>query len=92
MVKLEVIFRCVSELQMSTFGLADKGNKSTDYNPDLLMGTGISRETNPMTGTLGGFVHLPDGEMGFLTCAHVVGDYVGQQVVQPSHGEMPTSR
>ena len=68
------------------------GSRCTDINRQLLMGTTISRTgLNPMTGTLGGFVSLPGIEMGFLTCAHVVGTNKFQTVSQPSHADLPPS-
>ena len=68
------------------------GSRSTDINQKLLMGTTISKTgSNPLTGTLGGFVRLPTGDMGFLTCAHVVGLNKDQTVSQPSHAELPPS-
>ena len=66
------------------------GSRCTDINPNLLIGSTISRTgAKPLTGTLGGFVRLSEENMGFLTCAHVVGLKKGQTVSQPSHAELP---
>ena len=43
------------------------------------MGTeiGVIDNLNSYCGTLGGFVPLPNGEVGALTCSHVMGIYSG---------------
>ena len=50
------------------------------------MGTelGVVDNFNSYCGTLGGFVQLPNGEVGALTCAHVMGIYSG------TSGEVPS--
>ena len=67
------------------------GKKSCDVNDQLLMGTEIRLLGNNFCGTLGAFVPLPNGELGALTCAHVMGVYSGEYdadttkvVIQPS--------
>ena len=50
-----------------------QGKGQDDFNETLLMGTSISRTGCISSGTLGGFVSLPKGDIGFLTCAHVIG-------------------
>ena len=73
--------------------LSNHGKKGCDLNENLLMGTEIGLYGNGLRGTLGAFVSLPNGEVGALTCAHVMGVYhgfcdedVSKIVTQPSVG------
>ena len=51
-----------------------------DNHNKLKMGACISGADGTRMGTLGGFIPLADGQMGFLTCAHVVGLEIGAPV------------
>ena len=55
------------------------GEKDIKYLP-LQIGAAISGTTGSRIGTLGGFVTLPNGQIGFITCAHVVGTETGSVV------------
>ena len=46
----------------------------------LQIGAALCGTTGSRIGTLGGFVTLPNGQIGFITCAHVVGTETGSVV------------
>ena len=46
----------------------------------LQIGAAICGTTGSRIGTLGGFVILPNGQIGLITCAHVVGTETGSVV------------
>ena len=82
-----LIIHVLTQVQM----IPSRGKKSSDLNESLLMGTEIRLIGNGFCGTLGGFLPLPNGEIGALTCAHVLGVYdgvseedVSKIVIQPS--------
>lgn len=83
-------------IQFQKLSICQFGNRPSDVNEVLLMGTSISKQDNMSTGTLGGFVALPDRKVGFITCAHVFGEVEGESlsevegkfVSQPSDGDV----
>jgi hypothetical protein len=49
------------------------------------MGTSVCLQSGTGAGTVGGFLLLPDGDIGFLTCAHTFTDAnIGDDVYQQS--------
>ena len=56
--------------------MTGEGNKCQP----LQIGTAICGTTATRIGTLGAFVPLADGQIGFLTCAHVAGLETGNVV------------
>ncbi|XP_056006439.1 uncharacterized protein LOC125659827 isoform X4 [Ostrea edulis] len=80
------------------FGIDDFFKRSTDVLNPLMMGASISKKDDNNGGTLGGFVTLENGDIGFITCAHVFFDLSGQcdpsakfDIVQPSYGYLNTN-
>lgn len=78
------------------FRIADS-KKPLEFNPTLLMGTGIGLSGSSLRGTLGGFVQNKDRTLCFLTCAHVIGHesgVAGQNknllVCQPADADTPS--
>ncbi|XP_061180575.1 uncharacterized protein LOC133189182 [Saccostrea echinata] len=62
---------------------------SIDQLDPLRMGASISRESGGGgQGTLGGFVQLNDGEIGFITCAHVL-HTADEMLRNPSNLQFP---
>ncbi|XP_062602796.1 uncharacterized protein LOC134264521 [Saccostrea cucullata] len=71
---------------------------STEVLDPLRMGAIISRKDQPSNGTLGGFVTMGSGDIGFITAAHVFKTVSGYftsddnfDVVQPSRGFFRTN-
>lgn len=69
------------------FALCPAGITMSEWNNPLRIGGSIGRKGG-LSGTLGPFVELSDGSLGFITCAHVFqNDNPGRnvEVVQPSY-------
>ncbi|XP_062595933.1 uncharacterized protein LOC134257316 [Saccostrea cucullata] len=73
--------------------------RASDVLDPLMIGASIGRKDENKEGTLGGFVTLNNGEVGIITCGHVLYDFstnvspqtTAVEVVQPSYGYRNTN-
>ncbi|XP_062618669.1 uncharacterized protein LOC134280282 [Saccostrea cucullata] len=73
--------------------------RASDVLNPLMMGASIGKTDENNEGTLGGFVALSTGDMGFITCGHVLCNFSSNrsqqktalEVVQPSYGYRNTN-
>ncbi|KAJ8313562.1 hypothetical protein KUTeg_008123 [Tegillarca granosa] len=61
-------------------------NTNSEWNNPLRIGACIGVQGIMASATMGPFIDLPDGSLGFLTCAHLFNNVpVGAIIMQPSH-------
>ena len=74
---------CNKKLKFQQVGNATQSSRKQD----LHMGTSVCLQSGTEACSVGGFLLLPDGDIGFITCAHNFTDTsIGEDVYQQHIG------